>query len=212
MRNCGSSFKQLSLAVFLCPFYVALTHPDQWTVATATQVAQRPDTPTGRKEMGVWTEKSESQFHFCPFQARGPQPIYHTYSSPTGRSWGLEIMHVKCTLRCRHIRKSHYIIEVCICLWVPQFPPHIKWEQWHIPHRWVGRLNESPFVVHEAALAHSECCESVVVITTQDPCPLLSLQAHSTLTLPPCLIRNQHTCFPSPSRSELTYILTDFPL
>lgn len=38
--GCGtvalSSFKWLSLAVFLCPFYVALTHPDQWTVATAT--------------------------------------------------------------------------------------------------------------------------------------------------------------------------------
>lgn len=109
--GCGtvalSSFKWLSLAVFLCPFYVALTHPDQWTVATATQVAQPPDTPTGRKEMGVWTEKSESQSHFCPFQARGSWPICHTYSSPTGRSWGLGIMHVKCTMRCRHIRESH---------------------------------------------------------------------------------------------------------
>lgn len=51
-----------------------------------------------------------------------------------------------------------------------------------MPHKLVGRLNESPLVAHEAALAHSECLESIAVITAQCPCPLLSLKAHSTLT------------------------------
>lgn len=64
--------------------------------------------------------------------------------------------------------------------------PNIKWEQWYMPHRLVGILNESPFVAHEAALAHSEyseCRESIAVITTQCPCSLLSLKAHSILTV-----------------------------